>query len=418
MKRTVSTDYFAVLMKWRRFIVRNVIIITLIAVLITLVLEHKYTSTATILPPNPEQEAMFGLMYSSFMGAGSSGLSSLARVSGIMPGFATPSDLYAAIIQSGRIRGEIIKKYDLRKEFKAKTNYDASKTLEEITTVEVSPEGIISVSVTYKNKYLATDIANSYIEELDRFNTVTTMTVGKKFRIFVEQRLTEAEDSLAKAEETLRNFQEKHRTVALDVEVESAIETIAQLKSQIILLEVQKGALYSSSQIDNPYLNNIDRELRELKKQLSRIEFGAESKDKKEFGVGYSVPFSELPALSLEYARILRDMKIQAAIFELLTHQYEQAKIMELKDTPTVQLLDIAEVPEKRSFPRRTLIVALTFIFSLFVNIPLVFLLEYLGDVKSKPDKHTIIVKFVNDLSKDFNDLKSYSKKVFRRKNN
>jgi uncharacterized protein involved in exopolysaccharide biosynthesis len=316
---------------------------------------------------------------------------------------------------SSRIKREIIKKYDLKQEFKAKTLHDAFEALDEITRTSISPEGIISVSITYKNKHLATDIANSYVKELDKFNTQTTMTVGKRFRIFIEQRLKENTDSLTRAENDLRDFQEKHKTIVLDAEIESAIQTIAELKSRIMLLDVRKGALSSSSQIDNPYLREINKELRELRKQLAQIEFGEKKKDGKEFGVGFSVPFSQLPEISQEYVRLLREVKIQEAIFELLTQQYEQAKIMELKDTPTVQFLDMAHVPEKRSFPRRTLIVVLTFLASIFVHIPLVFLLEYINEIKTTPGRHSSTEKFVSEISRDYKELSGFVKGIFRR---
>ncbi|GAI07982.1 unnamed protein product, partial [marine sediment metagenome] len=208
------------------------------------------------------------------------------------------------------------------------------------------------------------------------------------------------------------------RTIALDVEIQSAIGTIAELKSQIILLEVKKGALASSVQFNNPYLYDINKELRELKKQLTKIEFGSKQKNEKDFGAGFSVPFSELPEVSLEYARLLRNVKVQEVIYELLTQQYEQAKIMEAKDTPTVQFLDRAGIPEKKTFPKRTLIVAFAFLLSLFVNIPLVFFLEYLADVKSNPEKHAFAVKLTTDLSRDFDELKGFIKKLFRRSKN
>lgn len=415
-KEVSLVDYLQVIVRWRRFIFRNVVIVSFVAAIISLLLTQQFTSTATILPPNPEQEAMFGFMSGLISGGVASGFSSM--LGGMVPGVSTPSDLYATIMKSSRIKREIIKKYNLKEEFKAKTMYDASRALDDITKIDISPEGIISVSITYKNKYLGTDIANSYIEELDKFNTETAMTVGKRYRMFIEKRLKENEDTLAKAEEYLRNFQEKHRTIAIDVEIQSAIGTIAELKSQIILLEVKKGALASSAQFNNPYLYDINKELRELKKQLSKIEFGSKQKNEKNFGAGFSVPFSELPEVLLEYARLLRNVKIQEAIYELLTQQYEQAKIMEVKDTPTVQFLDRAGIPEKRTFPKRKLIVAFAFLLSLFVNIPLVFLLEYFADVKLNSEKHTFAVNLAADLSMDFRKLKLAIKKLLRRSKN
>jgi tyrosine-protein kinase Etk/Wzc len=403
-------------MRWRYHIIGNVCVVTLLAIIISLVIPVKYTATATLLPPNPEQEAMFGFVPGLTPGGISAGFSSM--LTGVVPGVSTPSDLYTSIMTSSRIKRVLIDKYNLRKVLKSKTIHDAFLALDKITDTEISPEGIITIRVTHKDKYLATNIANSYVEELDKFNTEIAMTVGKKYRIFIEDRLQGAEDTLAKAEESLRAFQEKHHTVALDVEIQAAIETIAQLKSQIILHEVQKGAWSAAGQADNPYLYNINRDLRELRKQLSKIEFGKEGDLTREFGAGFSVPFADLPEVSLEYARLYRDVKIQEAIFELLKQQYEHARIMEVKDTPTVQFLDKARVPEKKSWPRRTLIVVFAFILSLLVSIPLVFLIEYIGEVKAKPAKHQYALRFFNELSNDFSKFRLFMKRIFQRKKN
>lgn len=402
-------DYLKIIIKWRKVVLLNVVIVTCVAVIISLILIPQYTATATILPPS-EDNLMFG-----FMTAGvTSGLAGLARMGASIPGLSTPSDLFAAIMRSGRVKSSIIRKYDLKKEFRAKTMHDASKALSNITKIEVTPEGIISVSVTYRNKYLATDIANSYIEELDKFNTQTAMTTGKKYRIFVEERLKETEDTLTAAEEKFRAFQEEHHTIALDTEVEKAIETIAEFKSQIILLEVKKGALTSSSQTGNPYLYNIDRELRELKKQLFKIEFGGEEKNTNAFGAGFAVPFSRLPEVSLEYVRLLRDVKVQGTVYELLIQQYEQAKIMEMKDTPTVQMLDGASPPERRSFPERKKIVAIAFIISLFIGIGNAYALEYIKKIsqRNEGDEWRYIGK---TLKEDIEKIKFRIRRILKR---
>lgn len=402
--------YLEIIVKWRKVILRNVVALTMGAAIITLLLTSKYTATTTMLPPSQEQNMMFSLMSSGLPG----GLSSIPGISSILPGLATPSDLYAAILRSGRIRSHIIKKHKLKDVFGTRTMYDTYNMLNEITRIKVSPEGIVSVSVTYKNKNIAADIANSYLEELDTFNTITAMTAGKKYRMFVENRLEDTSDSLAHAEEAFRNFQEKYRTIALAVEIENTIATIAELRSRIILLEVQKGALSSSSQYNNPYLHNVTRELKELKKQLSKIEFGDQQGKKKNdgFGAGFSVPLSELPEVSLEYARLMRDVKIQEAVFELLTQQYEQAKIMELKDTPTVEILDYASPPERRSFPKRSVIVIIVFIASIAINVLGVFAAEYIKE--QRLNQKSSISRFshiLNDLKEDLKNLKHKLKK-------
>ncbi|MCX7995461.1 MAG: Wzz/FepE/Etk N-terminal domain-containing protein [candidate division WOR-3 bacterium] len=406
-KRITLSELIQYFTNWRTFIIRNVILVTILAVIISLLIPNKYTATASILPPNPSQDIMFGLMPSL---AYQTGTASLSRL-GILAGGATQSDIFVAIMKSSTVRGRIIERFNLKKEFKAKTMHDTFKALDRITSIKVSTEGIISVSVTYKNKFLAADIANAFIEELDRFNKENTMTTGKKYRVFIEQRLKGVEDTLAQAEEALRNFQKTHRTVNLNTEIENVIETIAKLKSEIILREVQKGAVIYASGVNNPYLANIEQELRELKRQLSKIEFGDKEGAKDGFGAGFSVPLVNLPEVTLEYARLLRNLKVQEAIYELLMQQYEQAKMMEAKDTPTVQILDRASPPEKKSFPRRTYIVVFAFLLSFFFSFPLIFFLEYLNEVKTQPEKHTVFINLTRAVKEDILKIKNRLRK-------
>jgi tyrosine-protein kinase Etk/Wzc len=389
--------YLSIIFKWRRVVFKTFLVITFTAAIISLLVPQQFTARASILPPNPQQDL--------------GGFSNLAN---FLPGGTTTSDLFAAILQSGAIMGEVVRKNNLKQAFKAKTMADALKVLEGITTIRVSPEGIVSVAVTWYERQLAADIANSYVEELNKFNSEATMTVGKKYRLFIETRLSEATDALTLAENALKKFQEDHRTVALDIEVQSAIETIAELKSQIILLEVKKGALASSSQFDNPYLYSINRELRELKKQLAKLEIGGSQKDKEGFGIGFAVPISQLPEVTLEYARLLRNVKVQEAIFELLTQQYEQAKIMEVKDTPTVQILDRAGLPEKRSLPKRRQIVTLAALFSLILGVSVSFFQEWFDHLKKQPNEYAQWINIYAKISADVHSIKSKLIKIFK----
>ncbi|HEC79092.1 MAG TPA: hypothetical protein ENI34_08140 [candidate division WOR-3 bacterium] len=390
-KNDTFIEYFKVVINQRKSVLRNTIIITIIAIIVSFLLTPQFTATATILPPGTEQTTSLDLT----VGGLSTGNAGIPALSSILPGLATPSDLYTAIMKSGKVRSRIIKQFNLKQKFKTRTMYDTHKKLTDITQIKISPEGIISISVTYRDKYLATKIANAYIEELDKFNKEISITSAKKYRLFIEKRLKEAEDSLARAEETLKNFQKKNRTVALDTEIKKVIETIASLKSRVILKEVQKKAV---SGIDNPYIQSIERELREMRKQLAKIEFGSKTKKRDEFGAGFSIPLSELPEVSLEYARLLRDVKVQEAVYELLAQQYEQARIMEVKDTPTVQILDKARIPEKKSSPNRRLIALL----ALYCAVTFSVMYAITFHRYSKSDSKNALKRFINEIHRDF----------------
>ncbi len=410
-KDIVFSQYLEVIIRWRKYILQNVVVVTLFAVVLSLIVSHKYTATTTILPPSSETESMLGLLSGGVI----SSLSNISRIAGRIPGMTSPSDLYAAILKSGTIKGKVIERFDLKKEFKARTSTDAAKALDKITRISVTPEGIIEVSVTYKNKYLATDMANAFVEELDKFNKETAMTMGKKYRLFIEKRLGEVTDSLELSEKLLKEFQEKYKIVVLDEEMKSVIETIAKLKSEIIFREAQRNAIESVSSIQNPYLNDLEREIRELRNQLRKIEFGTVRQKNHEFGAGFSVPLNQLPEVSQQYVRLLRDVKIQEAVYELLRQQYEQAKILEIKDTPTIQVLDYATPPEKRSFPRRTMIVVFAFLLSLLGSIPIVFFYEYLMDIARNPREHEKAVKILSVLANDYSVVRNYLKRLRRR---
>jgi tyrosine-protein kinase Etk/Wzc len=403
-KSNSLTGYLKIIMKWRKMVIRNVIIVTLLALVFSLFLRPKFTATTTVLPPSSDEGTLVGLtsMVSAQAAFGASlsrlGFSSLSR----------PSDLYAAILKSGRIKSVIINRFNLKKIFKAKTMYEAQKTLSKITKINVTPEGIIEVSVTHRDKRLAADMANGFIEELDKFNTETRMTMGKRYRIFLEKRLNQTSEDLAMAEDSLRKFQEKHRTIVLDEEMKSAIEIIAKLKSEQVIREIQKGAWAGANDENNPYVQNLNEQIKAIDKQLSAIEFGTQTKSRPEFGAGFSVPLSQLPELSMKLARLTRDFKVQEAIYELLTQSYEQAKLMELRDTPTIQILDQASPPEKKSWPKRSLVVIFALVLSLAFSVLLTFILEYNEDVKQNPDRHSEFINFRSQWRSDITSLRNF----------
>ena len=254
-----------------------------------------------------------------------------------------------------------------------------------------------------------------YVDELDEFNRETAMTMGKRERVFLEERLKEVETLLSDAENSLRDFQEKNRTVSLSEELTQAIEAAALLKAEIVTREIRLNVIRKFATDENPMVKRLRSEIAEFKQGLHRIEYGkAEKADQSppEFGAGFSIPFAELPEIALELARLTREAKIQSEIYILLTQQYEQAKIAEAKDTPTVQILDEALPPERRSYPQRKKMVIVAGILSLFAGIGAAFLLEYVEGLRSRPDEYGDWKEMVGQL---YGDLKSLKSMILRR---
>lgn len=131
-----------------------------------------------------------------------------------------------------------------------------------------------------------------------------------------------------------------------------------------------------------PLLLTIKDELRELKKQLAMLETKGSNPEAE------AIPsLSEAPTLGLQYIRLKRKALTQEKVFELLTEQYEMAKIEEAKEDITFQVIDRAIPPEKRIKPKRRLNVMLAGVVSLFAGIFLVFFLEYISNLKQPEEQ-------------------------------
>jgi uncharacterized protein involved in exopolysaccharide biosynthesis len=244
-------------------------------------------------------------------------------------------------------------------------------------------KGLIAVSVEHKDPRLAADIANEYAVALQKFLNENAISLAKRNRIFLGKQIETTKADLKKAEEDLRVFQTEKKLAVLDAQAEGSIKASAELKAQIIAREVQLGAMREFATRANPDVKRIEDEIRELRQQLDRMEKGSKS-PKGEESIGAFIPLSEAPTVGLEYGRLKRDVLIQQKVFELLTQQYELAKIEEAKDDITFQVIDTAIPPEKRIKPKRTQNVALAAVVSVFLSIFLVFFLEFVERQKEK----------------------------------
>jgi capsule polysaccharide export protein KpsE/RkpR len=193
-------------------------------------------------------------------------------------------------------------------------------------------------------------------------------------RVFLERRLVEVESTLALAQESLRSYQERYRMVSVDQETKAAIDAYATLKSQAYLKQAEFEAVSSAASSDNPFVLSLRRELDAYQDQLRKLETGGGTGG---FGVGFAVSFEQLPARAAEFARRYRDYRIQEEAYAMLSQQYEYAKVLEARDAPTLTVLDYAVPPQKKSAPKRALIVLAAFLFSLTAGVTLAFLLEY-----------------------------------------
>src|SRR5437879_3911824 len=373
-------DYWRVIRKQRRMLIRLFCSAVLLAMVVSLLLPKVYESTASILPQIDSKEGMgLGSLLALSGSGGAGGAGALAQGLGItLPGMpATPTDIFVAMLKSRIMADAVIKQFDLMKLYNDKTMQDARKDLESDTKITVSKEKVIKVTVEAKSPQLASDIANFYVTNLDRLNRSLNVTKSGQNRVFIEKRLVDTKTNLVKAEEALREFQTKNKAVHLEAQGRAAIEAAAMIQAEISATEVQLQVMESYLTPDNPEVVRMRSSLGELKKQLALLEFGKGGKGQLP-GDRMHPAFITVPSLAIEYARLFREVKVQETLYTMLTSQYEQAKIAEARDTPSVQVLDQGVPAEKKSRPRIGINMMIAGVLALFLGIFLAFFLVYL----------------------------------------
>jgi tyrosine-protein kinase Etk/Wzc len=403
-----AIDYVYILVKWRKFILTVCFIVCFIAALISLTLPKVYEASTTILPPTEENQ-----------GLKLSGLLSSLSMMGNMVGSGLPEESYMflAILNSRTMMDTVITKFDLIKKYHAKNIELAEKTLRKKMKVEMMDDGTIKISVKAGTRHfpsdtdadsariLASRMANFIVEELDHVNKTLRNEKAHDYRIFIEKRFQQNLDDLRKAEEDYHHFQKVYGAVDIPQQTLASIQTISELKAQIISKQIEVRSFekifnssHSQTQKAKTELEELERKYRELDSGDTDISANKTISSSK----GVLIPYNQIPDLGLKYLRLFRDVKMQETLMEFLLPQYEQAKIEEAKDTPTVQVLDKAIPPIKRIRPKRALFVlGVGFVSFLFCAL-FVFLIEYIQQTQNDTGKNNKTRLILHELKGDW----------------
>jgi tyrosine-protein kinase Etk/Wzc len=371
-------DYWRVIWKRRTLVGGLCFVVVLAAFVISFYMPKIYESTATLLP---QLEINEGGGLGALLAATGAG-SAAERLGISLPGApATPTDIFLGMLKSRTMADEVIKKFNLKEYYEAKTIEDARNALGNNTTILLSKEKVIKITVQAKSPQLAADMANFYVSTLDQLSRTLNVTKAGQNRAFIERRLSETKSDLEQAEVALKDFQKQNKTVAVEAQSKAMIEAAAMIQGQITAQEVQSKVMSGYLSPDNPELSRVHTIISELKKQLAIMSTGKGDTEMPR-GTRLHPAMIAVPGLALDYGRLLRELKIHETVYTLLTAQYEQAKLAEARDTPTVQVLDQAIPAEKKSKPSIRLNMAIAGVLALFVGIFLAFFLEYMDRVR------------------------------------
>jgi uncharacterized protein involved in exopolysaccharide biosynthesis len=299
-----------------------------------------YQATAVILPPD-DDELTAALSLSRRAGAG--GLGALSRLgSGT---YFTQADIALATLRSRSLYATIVKQFELQARYKKKSLDDAIRELKDKSSVRIATDGTIAVSVRDRDPERAAGMANAFFAKLDEFNRTFRASKARRTREFLERRVVDTDSLLRDSERKLAAYQGRKGAVVLLPEARGAAEAAASLMGQKIQAEVDLAILRTYASPQSEELQRAESRVRELSRKIG-----------------------SLPATQVGGAELARQVVIQQQVFALLTAQLEEARIREVMDTPTVQILDPATAPEKRLWPRRSWIAAFGFALGLLIG--------------------------------------------------
>jgi uncharacterized protein involved in exopolysaccharide biosynthesis len=367
--------YIELLLKYKKMIGTFAGIAFIFSVVVSILLPVRYTAVARILPPNESGGSMSTLLTQA------EGV--FGGLAGNLMGGQTQSELYVGIMKSRTVADALIQRFELKNRYDLAYIEDVYAKLAERTHFNVDNKSqIITVAFEDGEPQRSADIANAYVDELDRINRTLNITEGQKKRQFLEERLTKVQSDLAKAETALKEFQERHKLVSIEEQAKATIEVAAAIKGEIITaqtkLEIQRQF---GTQRQNEAVMLVT-EIEELQRQLDKLEIGRAAKTPKDQDdlaneSNLFIPIGNMPDLGLKLVRLTREAKIQEKVFELMTTQLELAKMEEAKDVNVIQVLDRASPPEKRSYPQRRFLVLLSTIVALFCGAVMAFFIDY-----------------------------------------
>jgi len=374
-----ALDVLVPLLERKRFIVRFVLGAALLATVVALLLPVRYEAKTVLLPP-AQNSSISSTLIGQLGGLGS--LGSLASLAGGGLGIKNPADMYISFLTSRTVEDAMIQRYGLMKEYHRKRMSDTRKEFEHRTTaVAGTKDGLIRISVEDRDPKRAAELANGYVEEFRRLSASLAITEAARRRLFFEQQVQQSKDKLTEAEEAMSKTEQSTGVLQIDSQARALIESAAILRAEVVAKQVQIEGMRSFATDDNPNLILAKQELAALQSQLTHVA-GSQS----DTGSDINLSKGRVTQSGMEYLRRYRDLKYQESVFELLAKQFEIAKLDEAREGSIIQVVDAAVPPDRKSSPRRTLIVVTSTVFAFFVAVFWVWLRKRLDAAFDLPE--------------------------------
>jgi tyrosine-protein kinase Etk/Wzc len=374
-------EILRVLYRWRKTLITNFIIISTLAIVISLILPKKYQSTSVIVPPGPTSGLSAFLPSDMTSGLGSA-------IGGLLGNGSDEANKCLAILNSRTLIVKTIHQFHLLRRYESPTIEDAIKTFRGNVVSTLNDDGTISVTSTTETgffhpkneseeaRHLCADITNYMVAQMDNKYTKLNTKQAHDRRILIENRYDQNKKDLNAISQRMKSFDEKYGMVSLPDQILATVGLASNLESKIIESQIELQALQRTLTSNQPEIKRKKIQINEMMQKLNHILSGPLSKD----SLQVFPSFKEIPDLAVKYTNIKRQATVQEQLYEFLTQLYEQAKIQEAQKAPNIQVIDHGAIPTKRSSPHRSVVVILTVLAGMLLSCFYIFFVERMKD--------------------------------------
>lgn len=341
----------------RRFIFWNTFGFAILSIVISLLLPKWYMSSASIVSSGGNSSNFLSML--SGLPLGDFGLAGLSK----------DISNYIAILESRDLREGVVTQFDLIKRYESKNIEYALQTLDENVEIKVTEEGTLKVTVIDKDPVVARDMANKFIDELDVINRRLSSEKGKFNREFLENRLIQNKSDIKNAEDKLKKFQHRYGLIDVPSQVSAAIENYTKLYASKVEIDIEYEIAKATYSVNDPKVIQLQQMSVIINQLLEDMILKGDEKN-------VLLAFNDLPDLGLEYVRLYREVELQSKILEFLLPQYEQARMEETKNIPSLQIIDTPRISINKVKPQRALIVIGTTFMAMLLSL-LYVIVEY-----------------------------------------
>ncbi len=343
----------------RRFIGRAILAGMLFGTLLAFLLPKRYESSARLMPPDSQSASGMAMLAAMTARTGNG----IGAIAGDLLGLKSTGALFIGIFRSRTVEERLVQRFDLKKVYSAQLDEDACLALAENTVIsEDRQSGIITITVTDHDPKRAASITQAYLEELDRLVAELSTSSARRERVFLEERLKAVKQEMDLASRNFSQFASKNLAIDIKEQGKAMVEAAARLEGELIAAESELKGLQEIYTSNNVRVRSVQARISELRRQREKLGGTANDSSGSHTSGRDQSPYPSirtLPILGVTYADLYMRTRIQETVYEMLTQQYELAKVQEAKETPSVKVLDAPIIPERRSFPPRKIVVIL-----------------------------------------------------------